>query len=766
MPINNKILIIINIFWAFSAHASDNNMENILANLWINDLDMHTDINLLKQQDQFYIECEVLKGGKIDTSHFQVLQSQPDFCLISGGEVQSVFDEDSQSIKLTVPANFFTASAYDLATQPPEKASFGGFLNYEMHYANTSSDNRYSGFAELGIFKDYWIFKNAMLYQNFAEESKVVRLGTSVDYDFPDSMTRLTIGDTTTVYNPLINSFRFGGISWGTNYTERPNFIYWNIPTLQGSARIPSTVELYINGVNIYNQKVSPGDYSLQTGAQIQQSGNAQIVVEDILGNRSVQSFPIMVTSRLLRKGLSEYNISLGKLRYNYNFDSSDYRDFFANTFYRRGISNSTSLGTNILYSKDIQNLGFMWTQAVSNLFLLDTTVQSSHEDTNGVNFSYGLSVSKDWNQFSVGFNTTYTERGFKFLGDDFGRDEGYPKFESLAYFGMSGVPVLQNVSLNYAEQKYYQNSDFGRGDQKILRVGFSRSIGTKTSLGLSYFNQRGDRSDSGGILSLSYNFDSKRTLYFNQSADQDTNFQFVKSDSNQVGFDYSLGANRRANETSYNVDGVFKTEVGNLNFNHQQGRDYRESQLNYRGAVVLLDNRVSFTQSVDNAFALVKVGSYPDIDILRALNQVNKTNKKGYAFVHDIIPYVKYDIAFDENQLPIEDKIIYSNKQISALNQRGYVINFPVYHAKQVTIRPLDMNGKTFTPGSEVSINNEDNDVYPISSDGTVTLYGLIPKTYQIKIQSKEGQACSTKLNVTDTPTVEGAAPIDLSCK
>lgn len=319
MPINNKILIIFNIFWAFSAHASDNNMENILANLWINDLDMHTDINLLKQQDQFYIECEVLKDGKIDTSHFQVLQSQPDFCLVSGGEVQSVFDEDSQSIKLTIPANFFTASAYDLATQPLEKASFGGFLNYEMHYANSSSDNNYSGFAELGIFKDYWIFKNAMLYQNFAEESKVVRLGTSVDYDFPDSMTRLTIGDTTTVYNPLINSFRFGGISWGTNYTERPNFIYWNIPTLQGSARIPSTVELYINGVNIYNQKVSPGDYSLQTGAQIQQSGNAQIVVEDILGNRSVQSFPIMVTSRLLREGLSEYNVSLGKLRYNYN---------------------------------------------------------------------------------------------------------------------------------------------------------------------------------------------------------------------------------------------------------------------------------------------------------------------------------------------------------------------------------------------------------------------------------------------------------------
>ncbi|WP_228146118.1 fimbria/pilus outer membrane usher protein [Acinetobacter sp. ANC 4648] len=727
---------------------------------------MHTDITLLKDQDRFYVECDVLKQAKIDISHFQVLQSKPDYCLVSGGEIQSTFDQDSQSIKVTVPASFFATNTYGSDIQQPEKASFGGFLNYEMHYANTQSDNTYNGLAELGIFKDYWIFKNSMFYQNLAEENKLVRLGSSIDYDFPNKMTRLTIGDTTTVYNPLINSLRFGGLSWGTNYTERPNFIYWNVPSLQGSARIPSTVELYINGVNIYNQKVTPGDYNLQTGAQIQQSGNAQIVVEDILGNRSVQSFPIIVTSQLLRKGLSEYNISLGKLRYNYNLDSSDYRDFFANTFYRKGISNSTSLGTNVLYSKDIQNVGLMWTQAVSNLFLLDSTIQSSHEDKSGFNFSYGLSASKDLGRYSLGLNSKYTERNFKFLGDDLNGDNIYPKFENLVYFGVSGIPVLQNVNINYAEQKYYNSTTFPRDNQKILRVGFSRQIGPKALLGLSYFNEMGDRKDSGGILSLSYNFDSTKTLYASQSANKNTNLQFVKSDANQVGFDYAVGANRRDNETLYNLDGVFKTNVGDLSFSHQQSNVFRESQLHYSGAIVLLENKLNFTKSVDNAFALVKVGSYPNIDILRALNDVSKTNKKGYAFVHDIIPYVKYDIAFDENQLPIEDKILYSNKQITALNQRGYVIDFPIYHAKQVTIRPLDVNGQIFTPGSEVSINNEDGDVYPVSSDGTVTLYGLIPKTYQLKIQTKEAKVCSAELKVTDTPTVAGAPPMDISCK
>ncbi len=98
------------------------------------------------------------------------------------------------------------------------------------------------------------------------------------------------------------------------------------MPSLQGSARVPSTVDLYINGVNIYNQRLALVDYNLLMGAQIQQAGNAQIVVEDVLGNRSVQSFPIMVTNRLLRSGLNEYSVAAGKLRYNYNVDSSDYR--------------------------------------------------------------------------------------------------------------------------------------------------------------------------------------------------------------------------------------------------------------------------------------------------------------------------------------------------------------------------------------------------------------------------------------------------------
>ena len=88
-----------------------------------------------------------------------------------------------------------------------------------------------------------------MLYNSESMDEKTVRLGTSLDIDFPDKLTKLTLGDTTTASNSFFNTLRFAGINWGTNYLERPGFVYWNTPQLQGSARLPSTVELYMNGV-------------------------------------------------------------------------------------------------------------------------------------------------------------------------------------------------------------------------------------------------------------------------------------------------------------------------------------------------------------------------------------------------------------------------------------------------------------------------------------------------------------------------------------
>ncbi len=85
------------------------------------------------------------------------------------------------------------------------------------------------------------------------------------------------------------------------------------------------------------------------------------------------------------------------------------------------------------------------------------------------------------------------------------------------------------------------------------------------------------------------------------------------------------------------------------------------------------LDRKWAMTKYVDNAFALVNVGDIPNVEVQRALTPVGKTNQHGYVFVHDIVPYVNYDVSFDQDQLDLYDSFEYSSQKVIGMNQRGY---------------------------------------------------------------------------------------------
>ena len=181
---------------------------------------------------------------------------------------------------------------------------------------------------------------------------------------------------------------------------------------------------------------------------------------------------------------------------------------------------------------------------------------------------------------------------------------------------------------------------------------------------------------------------------------------------------------------------------------------------------MVWLGGQYALTSFVDNAFALVNVGGREDIDVMRSMSPVAKTNKRGYAFVHDIVPYINYDISFDENQLPIESKVPNAAHRLVALRQRGYNINFSVFDTQQILVKILDEQGHQFVAGSEVAIDTPEADVYPVGSDGAVMLYGLVEGYYKLTVRTSGGRSCQTALTVPKK--VENQTPelITLQCK
>ncbi len=689
----------------------------------------------------------LLKGVGLKTDLFDKNSQQKQFCLISNSKINSDIDTSLQAIKINVPTEYFDGYVETGKLPLPVKASLGAFLNYDFYYDKYKDNQEFSNFYELGVFKDYWMLKNAVIYRDgLVEGDPFVRLNSQFSLEFPDRFTRLVVGDSTSVHNPLMSSFRFAGVNYGTNYTDRPDYVYWNAPILKGSALVPSTIDLYVNGTSIYRQNVTPGDYNLQTGALIQQSGTAQIVVEDIMGNRSVQTFPVYINNQLLQEGLNEYNFSLGKVRYNYDYDSSDYRDFFSSVYFRRGITPQTTLGMNAAYSQDIQNLGLLWTQAISRYALIDLSLGGSQAN-GGNGYSLAASVSQNFERFSLGVSSQYASEQFQTLG--YSDEVSIPKTDSLAYFSLYKLGFIDGLNINYLDRRYYPNSVNALPNRKLLNIGLTKNITPRLFFSVSSFKDFGDSADLGAYFSLSYNFNQNKSLYLEQSTDNRSRVNFVRNSIEQNGFDYALGVSRADGKMDYNAYGLYKTSIGDFSAQHNQQEDVYNTQLGYKGALVWLNNQLSATKMVDNAFALIKVGDYKDVNVFKSSSPVGKTSKNGYFFVHDIIPYITYDISFDLEQIPIEDKVDITNQKLVTLNQRGYFLNYPIYHTQQVIVKLLDTQQQTFERGTEVYINGNEDELYPIDKDGLVYLYGLLPNRYKISIKKDGKVFCTSEINV-----------------
>ncbi|QKQ69220.1 fimbria/pilus outer membrane usher protein [Acinetobacter sp. 10FS3-1] len=728
------------------------NVEIFIVNIWVNGLDYNTETTTFIEGGKRFIECEALNKIGIRIEGFQHHLTKKDFCLLNQPDVIFEDDHSLQAIKINFPSNYFQETAYDLEVAAPEKANFGGFVNYSLFYNRDEEDQEFNTFSEVGIFKDYWLFKNAFLYRKDPEEfeQQFLRVNSTLDIEFPEKFLSLTLGDTTSRYNALNNSFRFGGLSFGTNYTDRPDFVYWNTPTLNGSASLPSTIDLYINGIRLYRDSITPGNYNLPAGAIFNQAGDAQVVVEDILGNRTVQSFPIYINSRLLKPKLNEYNISLGKLRYNYDYVDDDYRDFFTKVFFRRGITSSTTLGGDLLYSEETINFDFLWTQGVSKYFVLDTAFsvsEAKEEEEQG--YAASLVLSRSFKNWSYSLNSRYFTEEYKYLSNDL--YDSSIKTSSALNFNFFNLKIVDGVGFNYIYQSYYNDQGFDN-DRQIIDIRATKRLTKNLYSDFGFFKDFGEGGDQGFNIAFNYDWGDKGQIYLDHDTENnETSLSYSHRTMTQNGFDYVLGVNRSDDEVNYNAYGLWKTSIGNLQLSHDEFEDRRNSQALFEGALVWLGNKVALTKYAYNAFALVNVDQHPNLDIYRSATLAGHTNDKGYIFIHDIIPYIHYDISFDQNQLAMDETFEYSSKKLIALDQRGYKFNFPVHKTKRIAVKIKDIQQNNLIIGSEVLVDGLSGEPSFVDSQGIVYLYLFKAGSYNLKVKTQGGKQCQAQFTLNE---------------
>lgn len=188
---------------------------------------------------------------------------------------------------------------------------------------------------------------------------KFQRNGTRLVYDSMKFLARFTAGDLLTVGRGFQSAPDIAGFSAYRSYNVlQPQRIVR--PRGDRSFRLerPATVEIQVNGQIVRRLQLTPGNYDLRDFPFTQGANDINVYVLDDAGRRELFRFNVFLDQTQLASGLSEFGVYAGVLS-PFSGSGPDYSsDPAVSAWYRRGISDTLTLGGNVQGDKHGQMAG------------------------------------------------------------------------------------------------------------------------------------------------------------------------------------------------------------------------------------------------------------------------------------------------------------------------------------------------------------------------------------------------------------------------
>ena len=258
------------------------------------------------------------------------------------------------------------------------------FLNYGLNYIYTNTDGfqSFSVTNKLGFRTGDVFFTSDSLYTKTEDSDNFVRLQSSATYERRGDLQWLVVGDQYANSGELGSTVNIGGIGFSKVYRIDPYFITQPVMNLKGSVIFPTQAEIYLDGVLIGKQSITPGSFDLKNLYSYTGSHNVEVLLKDPFGNVQKISYLAYFSSQMLRQGLHEYSYNVGLFRDNYGVESNQYGKPAFSMFHRYGVTNSLNIGARAEGSDGIYNGGISTAVAVPRLgqftFLLPEVLRAA----------------------------------------------------------------------------------------------------------------------------------------------------------------------------------------------------------------------------------------------------------------------------------------------------------------------------------------------------------------------------------------------------
>jgi outer membrane usher protein len=604
------------------------------------------------------------------------------------------------------------------------------FLNYDLNFQR--SDGRgaratqdLGALLELGASNDWGVFTTSHVGRNLTgddllgQRKEWLRLESTFTRNLPEHNLTLRLGDASTRAGLWGRNVYFGGIQIGTNFALSPGFLTQPLPLLSGVSAAPSTVELYVNDVLRKVSQVPSGPFVIDNNVGLTGSGEARLVVRDVLGREVVIVQPFFTTVQLLAPGLNDWSVELGALRENLGLANADYTDRFATGTWRRGISDRLTLEGRAEASRGHRAVGAGAIVALPGNYLARSALARSSTERAGDGNFWLLGIERQWVRTALTFQFQGASSGFRELG-----------MASLQF------PMRRQLAANLSQQ--FGNSTVGLGFARIERhdgptvttasVNVGYRFRESATVNANYSKVIGPNGGTSFGVTVNVPLDNQRfaTAAFNSRGGVHDFYASVAQFPNEA-WDYGwrvLGG--RLNEEAHAEAGVdYSGRYGRAYADVSASPSQNSLRLGASGGMALAAKRLFFTRRLDESFAVAELKGYPDVGVGLGSTVTARTDAGGIAFIPYLSAYQNNQVRLEAGDLPIGAELD-SIEQIVVPSWRSAVkVEFPVRAGRAALVKIHDEAGEPVPAGAVVQVKGQKEEAY-VGRRGEAFVTGL----------------------------------------
>jgi outer membrane usher protein len=741
--------------WAANS-AEPVGLTPMVLNLKLNGVELGSVLTLRAPDEAFYLSEGNLDQWQVcrDSQRRAQYQGQLFFPIGTDARSQVTYDAVEQTLDIVLPAKCFSPTNISLRRHASAltPSAPGLFFNYDFyasgaHEAGGNQHNLSGLFESVGSNRVGSLSVD-VLAPNIGggaaaslsgSPDTLIRLDTTFTHDDALDMTRWELGDAIGGSGIWGRPVRFAGVRFSRNFDTHPGFVTQPLPSITGETQLPSTVEVYLNGVLATRQQVQPGPFQINDLPTFGSGGNMQLVVRDLLGREVITDLPFVTGGSLLKKGLSDFSVETGVLRDNYGIHSFDYSNGFFTATGRYGVTDELTVEGRSETREGIYTGGLGSSYVLPLVEYVLTAAGAASHGSERTGHQETLSLQPGAAQ-RIGLTASVQINSDRFvqLGSALGQLP--PRYVGTASLS---VPLGRQLVITLSQVR---NAPRGEPNNVIDSLALRDRLGRMGSISLSAFTSGAGPRNQGLLLAFSLSLGGNNSWVSTANVQRDqtgtlstqlqSEYDYLPTSELGWGWDMRLAHDESASGNTggagFVYQGHYLSASGQLDANSGSA----QYQLDVSGGGGVLAGRWFASRKIFDSFGVARVGDMPNVPIYVENQLAGYTDAQGRALLPRLIAFSDNKISIDANDLPFDATLDGSDSiSVAPYYRSGVVVDLPVRRFKSALVALVQADGTPVPAGARVVYPTTAADLY-VANRGEIYLRDVAALGNQLQVE------------------------------